>query len=35
MDLGVVEYVEKPTHSTEFIEAVLDIVRQWTTVPVS
>ena len=23
MDLGVVEYVEKPTHPTEFIEAVL------------
>ena len=35
MDLGVVEYVKKPTHSTEFIEAVLGIVRQWTTVPVS
>jgi CheY-like chemotaxis protein len=35
MDLGVVEYVEKPTHPTEFIESVLGIVRQWTTVPES
>jgi len=35
MDLGVVEYVKKPTHPTEFIDAVLGIVRQWTTVPVS
>jgi CheY-like chemotaxis protein len=35
MDLGVVEYVEKPTHPTEFIDAVLGIVRQWTAVPVS
>jgi len=35
MDLGVVEYLEKPTHSTEFIDAVLGMVRQWTTVPVS
>jgi DNA-binding NarL/FixJ family response regulator len=35
MDLGVAEYVEKPNHPTEFIESVLGIVRQWTTVPVS
>ena len=35
MDLGVVEYLEKPTHPTEFIDAVLGMVRQWTTVPVS
>jgi CheY-like chemotaxis protein len=33
MDLGVVEYVEKPTRPNEFIEAVLSIVRQWTAVP--
>jgi DNA-binding NtrC family response regulator len=35
MNLGVVEYVKKPPDPTEFIEAVLGIVRQWTTVPVS
>jgi CheY-like chemotaxis protein len=35
MDLGVVEYIKKPSHPTEFIEAVLGMVRQWTTVPVS
>jgi CheY-like chemotaxis protein len=35
VDLGVVEYVEKPTHPNEFIEAVLGIVRRWTAVPVA
>ena len=35
MNLGVVEYVKKPSDPTEFIDAVLGIVRQWTTVPVS
>jgi DNA-binding response OmpR family regulator len=34
LDLGVVEYVEKPTHPSEFIEAVLRVVRQWTPVSV-
>jgi len=30
-ELGVVDYVEKPSHPTEFVEAVSHIVRQWAT----
>jgi len=33
-ELGVVDYVEKPPHPTEFIEAVSRIVKQWVAVPV-
>jgi len=32
-ELGVVDYVQKPSHPTEFIEAVLQIVRQWVAAP--
>jgi chemotaxis family two-component system response regulator Rcp1 len=28
-DLGVVDYVEKPFHPTEFVDAVSHIVREW------
>ena len=28
-ELGVVDYVEKPFHPTEFVDAVSHIVREW------
>jgi CheY-like chemotaxis protein len=34
-ELGVLDYVEKPSHPTEFIEVVTRIVKQWVVVPVA
>jgi DNA-binding response OmpR family regulator len=33
-ELGVVDYIEKPTNPTEFVEAVSQTVRQWAAEPV-
>jgi CheY-like chemotaxis protein len=33
-EIGAVDYIEKPPHPTEFIEAVSRIVKQWVAVPV-
>ena len=33
-ELGVVDYVEKPSHPSEFVEAVCRMVREWASVPV-
>jgi CheY-like chemotaxis protein len=32
-ELGVVDFVEKPTHPVDFVQAVSEIVRQWAAVP--
>lgn len=33
-ELGAVDYIEKPTNPTEFVEAVSQAVRQWAAEPV-
>lgn len=33
-ELGAVDYIEKPTNPTEFVEAVSQTVRQWAAEPV-
>ena len=33
-ELGALDYIEKPTNPTEFVEAVSDTVRQWAAEPV-
>jgi DNA-binding response OmpR family regulator len=33
-ELGAVDYIEKPTNPTEFLEAVSQAIRQWAAEPV-
>lgn len=33
LELGVVDFVQKPSHATEFIEAVSQMIRQWVAAP--
>jgi DNA-binding response OmpR family regulator len=33
LELGAVDFVQKPTHPVDFVHAVSEIVRQWTPVP--
>jgi CheY-like chemotaxis protein len=34
-EIGAVDFVEKPSHPTDFIETVSRLVKQWTAVPVA